>query len=103
MELGLIPSKTLDMEIKPDVFAASVACRLGVDVMEDGNQCPFCGLFLDSRGIHCGSCTAGGNTTVRHNAIRECLADVLRTDSLRRPADVLVVPALVLARRLLDG
>ncbi len=119
---GATPSKTLDMHLPQGEFATTVACRLGVDVLEGGAPCCFCGQLMDAQGLHARSCMAGGDHTVQHNAVRDVyydfceraglrprgeapglLAEILGRSSRRRPADVLCIPALTLARILPNG
>ena len=91
-------------------FGVTVAMRLGATV--DGTRpkpCRFCGAARDAKGCHDMSCTYGGDTTLRHNDVRDIifrLAKKARTNpeleragllnepglclELRRPADVLV-------------
>jgi hypothetical protein len=120
--LTLTPSETLDTNLKKGEFLAAAGARLGVDVMEGGLMCAFCGMLLDAKGLHAWSCTAGGDHTLRHNAVREVymdycsrgslrpereapelLREVLGKDDQHRPADVLCMPSLTLARKLPDG
>ena len=100
----------------------TIACRRGVDVMEGDVPCCLCGQVSDSGGLHAISCTAGGDHTAQHDAVRDVyfdfcergglrpaseaphvLAEVLGRDSRRRPADVLCIPALALSRLLPNG
>ena len=110
------------MNLSRGDFVTTVARRLGVDVMEGNLPCRFCGQLLDAGGLHCLSCTAGGDATTQHNGVRDVyfdfcergglrptseaprvLQDVLGTRDRRRPADVLCIPALALSRVLPDG
>ena len=103
-------------------FVMTVSRRLGVDVMEGNLPCGFCGQLLDAGGLHACSCTAGGDATAQHNAVRDVYFDYCERGGLRpeseaprvlqnmfggherrRPADVLCIPALALARQLPDG
>ena len=121
-EMDLVPSKALDMNLTRGEFVTTVARRLGVDVMEGNVACGFCGILLDAGGLHAISCMAGGDATEQHNGVRDVyfdycergalrplseapdvLKEVLGRDDRRRPADVLCIPALALARRLPDG
>ena len=107
--LEATPSRTLDKHMSGAELSITTALQLGVDVMEGGGSCGFCGATVDSKGVHSGSCTAGGDVTMRHNEVRNivfrynrrgCLnaelekAGILDDPgvllSLRRPADVLV-------------
>ena len=121
-EYSLVPSRTLDTNLTTFEFATAVATRLGVDVMEGGVPCPLCGQLLDAGGRHAQSCMSGGDTTTEHNCVRDVfhsfcsrgglrpeaeaprlLAESSTVDGRRRPADVLVLPALAMARHLPDG
>ena len=96
--------------------------RLGVDVLDSGRPCCFCGQHLDAQGSHCLYCMAGGDATTQHNAVPDVcfdfceravlrpiseapniLQDIFTRDVRCRPADVLCVPALALARVLPKG
>ena len=119
---GVIPSKTLDMQLSTNEFATNVACLLGVDVLEGDTPCPMCGSALDVYGIHPLSCMCGGDQTYEHNAVRDVIYDYSERgllgpalekphllvgidgpSSRERPADVLVIPNMVFARKLPDG
>jgi hypothetical protein len=119
---GVTPSMTLDMNLSAGEFATNVAGRLGVDVMDAGTPCQMCGAMLDAEGMHCLSCMAGGDAVLEHNAARDVIFDYCERAGLRpkleapglltdrasgggweRPADVLVIPHLTLARQLPDG
>ena len=107
--LEATPSKTLDKHMSSSELSITTAVHLGVDVLEGGTSCGFCGAAMDSKGIHPGSCTAGGDTLMRHNEVRNIVFRYCRRAcpnmelekvgilddpgvlvSLRRPADVLV-------------
>jgi hypothetical protein len=107
--LEATPSKTLDKHMTSAELSITTAMHLGVDVLEGTDSCGFCGAAMDSKGIHPSSCMAGGDTTMRHNDVRNiiyryarrgCLnaelekAGVLDEPgvfvSLSRPADVMV-------------
>ena len=81
--MDLIPSKTLDTHLSPGEFVTTVSRRLGVDVMGEGLPCGFCGQLLDSRGLHCLSCTAGGDSTAQHNGVRDVYFDFCERGGLR--------------------
>ena len=117
-----MPSKTLDTYLTPSEFVNTVSRRLGVDVMDSGMPCCFCGHHLDAQGSHCLSCMAGGDATTLHNGVRDVyfdfceraglrpiseapniLLDVFTLDGRCRPADILCIPALALARVLPNG
>ena len=121
-EVSLVPSKTLDTYLTPSEFVNTVSRRLGVDVMDSGMPCCFCGHHLDAQGSHCLSCMAGGDATTLHNGVRDVyfdfceraglrpiseapniLLDVFTLDGRCRPADILCIPALALARVLPNG
>jgi len=110
------------MNFAKSEFATAVATPLGVDVMEAGHPCGFCGELIDAGGLHARSCMVGGERTTQHNAVRDIyfdycergclrprseapqvLAEILGMGNRHRPADVLCIPALPLARVLPDG
>jgi hypothetical protein len=93
---GLTPSVTLDTNLSAGEFATNVACRLGVDVMDAGRPCQMCGAILDSQGIHCQSCMAGGDAVLEHNAVRDVLFDYCERKGLR---PTLEATGLLKARR----
>ena len=121
-EVSLVLSKTLDTYLTPSEFVNTVSRRLGVDVMDSGMPCCFCGHHLDAQGSYCLSCMAGGDATTLHNGVRDVyfdfceraglrpiseapniLQDVFTLDGRCRPADILCIPALALARVLPNG
>ena len=121
-EVSLVPSKTLDTYLTPSEFVNTVSRRLGVDVMDSGMPCCFCGHHLEAQGSHCLSCMAGRDATTLHNGVRDVyfdfceraglrpiseapniLLDVFTLDGRCRPADILCIPALALARVLPNG
>ena len=121
-EVSLVPSKTLDTFLTPSEFVNTVSRRLGVDVMDSGMPCCFCGHHLDAQGSHCLSCMAEGDAATLHNGVRDVyfdfceraglrpiseapniLLDVFTLDGRCRPADILCIPALALARVLPNG
>ena len=91
--------------------------------MEAGGACTKCGMRLDCKGIHPQSCMAGGDASAQQNAVRDVYEDHCRrgglhpeseapgllrdeaanANSMERPADVLVLPSLALARQLPNG
>ena len=120
--LEVLPSKALDTNLLPDEFAATVATRLGVDVMDGTSFCCFCAHPMDSTGIHPLSCMGGGDTAALHTVVRntildyclkgrlkavpekaKLLEDVVPTEANRRPADILVLSAGWLAPMRPDG
>lgn len=118
--LDVAPSLTLDKSLPRSEFVTTVASRFGVDVIE-GGTCGFCGAVMDSQGRHCWSCMSGGDRTHWHHGIRDVvhsycqrarvrpekeapgvLADLLKPEPSRRPADVLICASAVFARTLPD-
>ena len=102
------PSKTLDTYFSGYELITTMQLSLGVDVCEGNTLCRFCAAPLDSKGIHPCSCTAGGDSNLRHNETRDKLfkwagrarlnpelekAGIFNENAvicLRRPADILV-------------
>ena len=60
--------------LEPASFAAELRHRLGVPETVEDTWCPKCDAVLDSRSLHAGVCAAGGERTLRHNAVRDVLA-----------------------------
>ena len=106
---GAVPSKTLDKHLATKQLEIVTAVRLGVDVFEESFLCGLCGMCADTKGIHCMSCTGGGDSITRHNDARDIIYHFAKRASLRpqlekagllqepgiflelrRPADVLV-------------
>ena len=82
-EVSLVPSKTLHTYLTPSEFVNTVSRRLGVDVMDSGMPCCFCGHHLDAQGSHCLSCMAGGDATTLHNGVRDVYFDFCERAGLR--------------------
>ena len=121
-EVSLVPSKTLDTYLTPSEFVNTVSRRQEVDVMDSGMPCCFCGHHLDAQGSHCSHVWRGGDATTLYNGVRDVyfdfcdraglrpiseapniLLDVFTFDGRCRPADILCIPALALARVLPNG
>ena len=56
---------------EPAGFLAELRLRLGVPDAEEDTWCPMCDAVLDIHGHHAGMCVAGGERTLRHNAVRD--------------------------------
>ena len=82
-EVDCVPSKTLDMNFSYGDFVMTMSRRLGVDVMEGNVPCGFCGQLLDAGGLHACSCTAGGDATAQHNAVRDVYYDYCERSGLQ--------------------
>ena len=82
-EISLVPSKTLDTYLSPSEFVNTVSRRLGVDVMDSGRPCCYCGQHLDAQESHCLSCMAGRDATTQHNAVRDVYFDICERAGLR--------------------
>ena len=48
--MGVVPSKTLDKQLRKSEHTIEVAGRLGVDVHNGGVPCGFDGLSMDAKG-----------------------------------------------------
>jgi len=67
--LTCAPSGRTRME--PAVFVAEIRVRLGIAEAAADTWCPKCDAILDTHGYHAGMCMAGGERTLRHNALRD--------------------------------
>ena len=101
-----IPSTRLKMHLESAEFQMAIRWWLGLKT-SDASPCPFCpDLVLDPLGHHATSCRHGGDVVIRHNHLRDIVADFCRQAHLSvrveagyglssdhsntRPADVLV-------------
>ena len=71
--LNATASKALDKHLSGHQILTLVGLQLGVDVLEGSVACRLCGITMDTKGIHCLSCTVGSDTVVRHNDVRDLL------------------------------
>ena len=96
----------LNLHLHSPEFQTAVRWWLGLDTLF-ASVCPFCpGVALDSLSHHAVSCRHGGDKVIRHNKLRDIIADLCRKAHLSvrveaghgmcrdnnhsRPADVLV-------------
>ena len=75
--LTCVPSGRTQME--PALFTAELRVRLLPESSTDA-WCPKCDAILDSHGHHAGMCIAGGERTLRHNALRDLVYPGLSED-----------------------
>ena len=104
--LLVAPSVGLNLHLHSPEFQTAVRWWLGLDT-SFASVCPLCpGVALDSLSHHAVSCRHGGDTAIRHNKLRDIVADLCRKAHLSvrveaghgmchdnnhsRPADVLV-------------
>ena len=78
--LTCVPSGRTQME--PAVFTAELRVRLRVPESSTDAWCPKCDAILDSHGHHAGMCIAGGERTLRHNALRDLEAGFCRSGQM---------------------
>ena len=71
--LSAKPSPNADMHMSGQEVSICTSLQLGIAVMNGGHLCRFCNSVTDSYGIHCGSCMAGGDVTLRHNKVRNLM------------------------------
>eukprot|EP00973_Karenia_brevis_P021418 2943942-Karenia_brevis.AAC.1 len=71
--LAAAPSRTLDKHMSDVEVVVTSSMHLGVDVMAGGELCRFCNAVMDSKGLHPASCMSGGDTNLRHNAVRNII------------------------------
>ena len=105
--LSVAPSAGLNLHLHSPEFQTAVRWWLGLDT-SFASVCPFCpGVSFDSLSHHAVSCRHGCDTVIRHNKLRDIVADLCRKAHLSvrrveaghgmcrdnnhsRPADVLV-------------
>ena len=94
-EISLVPCKTLDTHLSPSEFVNIVSRRLGVDVMDSGRPCCYCGdVYFDF-------CERAGLRPI--SEAPNIHLDIFTRDGGCRPADILCIPALALAQVLPNG
>ena len=106
------PAAHGDTSLPNSFLITAVKQHLGVATLSgsaSSTVCRYCGAIRDARGIHDRSCVAGGDTVLRHNAVRDCILRFAARARLnpklerigllaepgvlldwRRPADVLI-------------
>ena len=104
--LSVVPSVGLGLHLDSSEFHTAVKWWLGMNSTARAS-CPFCpDTALDPLGHHAVSCRHGGDVVIRHNRLRNIIADfwrrahlsvrievgrgLLGTHNYTRPADVLV-------------
>ena len=104
--LSVVPSVGLGLHLDSSEFHTAVKWWLGMNSTAR-SSCPFCpDIALDPLGHHAVSCRHGGDVVIRHNRLRNIIADFCRrahlsvrievgrgllgTHNYTRPADVLV-------------
>ena len=76
--LSAAPSVGLNLHLHSPEFQTAVRWWLGLDTSV-ASVCPFCpGVALDSFSHHAVSCRHGGDTVIRHNKLRDIIADLCR-------------------------
>ncbi|CAE7250211.1 unnamed protein product, partial [Symbiodinium natans] len=104
--LNVVPSSCFDTLLSNVAVVDSISLRLGLEVLEKANMCPFCPQALDLLGHHCTTCMAGGMRTRMHYTLRDTIfraahqagmrpklepGSLLPHDLERRPADILLM------------
>ncbi|CAE7483229.1 unnamed protein product [Symbiodinium natans] len=69
--LAAVPRGAKRMETA--TFVAEIRQRLLVPDAREDTWCPRCDGVLDSLSLHAGTCVAGGERVLRHNAVRDVL------------------------------
>ena len=103
----LVPSPGLGLRLEPAEVQTLVKLRLGLELGNAGDMCPYCpDKVLDALGHHAVTCKRGPDVVSRHNVIRNTIHDVCRRaalspileqgagldneGTLSRPADILI-------------
>lgn len=97
-----MPNPNLGNEFQGSHFCALLQWRLGCPVYAPDTTCAQCGHPLDALGDHSLTCPKGFGFYARHNTMRDCMFDILKSGDLhvekergvdasqRRPADLYV-------------
>ena len=76
--LSVVPSVGLGLHIDSSEFHTAVKWWLGMNSTAR-SSCPFCpDIVLDPLGHHTVSCRHGGDVVIRHNRLRNIIADLCR-------------------------
>ena len=102
--ISVVPSVSLGLHLDPSEFQVAVKWWHGMDI-SGGSLCSLCPevTLLDHLGHHAVSCKRGGDAVIRHNQLRDVVAEACRHAHLiemgsgltpdhnhSRPADVFV-------------
>ena len=64
-----------EITMEPAVFVQELRFRLGMPDASEDTWCPKCDAVLDKLSHHAAVCVAGGERTLRHNAVRDVVFD----------------------------
>ena len=78
-----MPNKNLGLAVPPAEFVSELRTRLCMRERAADAWCPLRDGILDSRGHHSRMCCAGGDRTLRHNALRNYIFRVAMSAGLR--------------------
>jgi hypothetical protein len=78
-----VPHSSRGTVLSPEEFRAEIRYRLCVPESLESGFCPLCDDCLDPFGHHCRRCCAGGDRTIRHNAIRNIIFNLCCKAGLR--------------------
>jgi ubiquitin carboxyl-terminal hydrolase 44/49 len=108
--LYALPIAALDQRVQSRPFRIMLRRHLGVPIPGHPSKCPLCARPCDSFGDHAGVCSAGGDKTRRHNAVRDILFLAARGAALsveKEPKHLLLhggqKPADLLVRNYTEG
>lgn len=95
-----VPHRSQGTVLSAEEFRAEVRYRLCVPESQESGFCPLCDDSLDPFGHHCRRCCAGGDRTIRHNAIRNIIFNLCCKAGLRPELEK---PGLLLPSRPSDA
>lgn len=76
------PSHVLGLAVRGPEFVEEVRARLCIQECASDRWCPLCDCVADTRGFHARMCAAGGDRTLRHNAVRNFVFQFARAAGL---------------------
>jgi hypothetical protein len=81
--LSVIPNTALGLALSSEEFSVLIRYRLCQDIIPSDISCPGCkSQTLDKKGIHALECSAWGDKTRRHNAIRNSILGYCKSAGL---------------------
>ena len=90
--LNIIPSHALGLHLHDWEFRLCLQYWLGLQMVEEGAQCPICHAVADPLGDHQVGCGGNGDRIHRHDSVRDALFSAAQTAALAPRKEV---PSLI--------
>ena len=80
--LNVVPSSALGLHLMYCEFRLCLRYWLGLQMFQDGAQCPVCHTVADPYGDHHVGCGGNADRTARHNALRDAIFSAAQSAAL---------------------